>query len=184
LKPAVNNFVNNQNIKSMKKQISIALTAMLVLTSFASFSQQSALTKKAALEKANIKFYNNIWEVAINEGRANILDSVYADNAVLHTLPETKGKVNCAAYYKNYVTGFSNRQFIVKEILASGNKLVKYWQFKGKHTGDFFGIPATNKDVDVIGCTIATIVNGKITEEQDFFDNLEFLQQLGLMPRQ
>jgi hypothetical protein len=69
-------------------------------------------------------------------------------------------------------------------VIASGNKLVKYWQFKGKHTGVFFGIPATNKDVDVIGCTIATIVDGKITEEQDFFDNLEFLQQLGLMPRQ
>ena len=69
-------------------------------------------------------------------------------------------------------------------MIASGNKLVKYWQFKGKHTGDFFGIPATNKNVDVIGCTIATIVKGKVTEEQDFFDNLEFLQQLGLMPRQ
>ena len=46
-----------------------------------------------------------------------------------------------------------------------------------------FGIPATNKDVDVIGCTIATIVNGKITEERDFMDMLEFLQQLGIMPR-
>nr|MBP6145215.1 ester cyclase [Sediminibacterium sp.] len=41
----------------------------------------------------------------------------------------------------------------------------------------------TNKDVDVIGCTIATIVNGKITEEQDFMDNLEFFRQLGLMAR-
>jgi steroid delta-isomerase-like uncharacterized protein len=168
----------------MKKQISIALTAIFVLASMAAFSQNMSLEKKAALEKANIKFYNNIWEVAINEGRASILDSVYSDNAVLHTVPEIKGKANCAAYYKNYVTGFSNRQFIVKEVLASGNKLVKYWQFKGKHTGVFFGIPATNKDVDVIGCTIATIENGKVTEEQDFFDNLEFLQQLGLMPRQ
>jgi len=26
-------------------------------------------------------------------------------------------------------------------------------------------------------------VDGKITEEIDFFDNLEFLRQLGLMPR-
>jgi hypothetical protein len=34
--------------------------------------------------------------------------------------------------------------------------------------------------VDVIGCTIATIIDGKITEEQDFFDNLEFFKQLGL----
>jgi predicted ester cyclase len=68
-------------------------------------------------------------------------------------------------------------------MFASGNKITKHWQFKGKHTGNFFGIPATNKDVDLIGCTIATIVNGKITEEQDFFDNLTFLQQLGLMAK-
>ena len=174
----------------MKKQIFIAITAMFFLASCANKAentqnvQTSDLEKKAALEASNIKFYDNIWEVAINEGRTSILDSVYTDSAVLHTVPEIKGKVNCAAYYKNYVTGFSNRQFIVKEMFASGNKLVKYWQFKGKHTGVFFGIQPTNKDVDVIGCTIATIVDGKITEEQDFFDNLEFLQQLGLMPRQ
>ena len=61
--------------------------------------------------------------------------------------------------------------------------MTKFWQFKGKHTGSFFGIPATNKDVDVIGCTIATIENGVITEERDFMDNLEFFRQLGLMPR-
>ena len=169
----------------MKKTVVIAITAVFFLTSCANnaehapSSQNSDLEKKAALEASNIKFYNNIWEVAINEGRASILDSVYTDSAVLHTVPEIKGKENCAAYYKNYVTGFSNRQFIVKEIIASGNKLVKYWQFKGKHTGDFFGIPATNKDVDVIGCTIATIENGKVTEEQDFFDNFEFFRQLG-----
>jgi predicted ester cyclase len=168
----------------MKKQILIAITAMFFLTSCADNAKNAELVKKSTVEASNIKFYNNIWEVAINEGRANILDSVYADNAVLHTVPETKGKVNCAAYYKNYVTGFTNRKFIVKEVIASGNKLVKYWQFKGKHTGVFFGIQATNKDVDVIGCTIATIVDGKITEEQDFFDNLEFLQQLGIMQRQ
>lgn len=139
--------------------------------------------QKMDVASTNIKFYSHVWDVAINEGRINILDSAYADNAVLHTVPETKGKANCIAYYANFVTGFSNRQFNIKETFAQGNKLVKYWQFKGKHTGTFFGIPATNKDVDVIGCTIATIINGKITEEQDFFDNLVFLQQLGLMAK-
>ena len=72
----------------------------------------------------------------------------------------------------------------VKEIFADGDKLVKYWQFKGKHTGPFFGIPATGKDVDVSGVTIAKMKDGKIAEEQDFMDNLEFMQQLGLIPRQ
>jgi steroid delta-isomerase-like uncharacterized protein len=167
----------------MKKQISIAITALFVLVATSAFAQNGSLAKKAELEKANIKFYGNVWEVAINEGKIDILNTAYTEDAVLHTVPETKGKANCVAYYTNYVTGFSNRQFIVKEMFASGNKITKHWQFKGKHTGNFFGIPATNKDVDLIGCTIATIVNGKITEEQDFFDNLTFLQQLGLMAK-
>lgn len=159
-----------------KKHFAPALV-LCVMSSLQIFAQ------KADVATRNIKFYSHVWDVAINEGRINILDTAYADNAVLHTVPETKGKANCVAYYANYVAGFSNRQFIVKETFAQGNKLVKYWQFKGKHTGTFFGIPATNKDVDVIGCTIATIINGKITEEQDFFDNLTFLQQLGLIAK-
>ena len=158
-------------------------TFIAVLVLVCSLSSVNVFAQKADQASKNIKFYSKVWDVVINEGRVNILDTAYAENAVLHTVPETKGKANCIAYYANYVTGFSNRQFTVKETFAQGNKLVKYWQFKGKHTGTFFGIPASNKDVDVIGCTIATIVNGKITEEQDFFDNLEFLQQLGIMPR-
>jgi len=121
--------------------------------------------------------------VAIVEGRVNILDTAYSADVVLHTVPEVKGAANAKAYYANYVTGFTEREFIIKDIFGQGNKVTKYWQFKGTHTGDFFGIPATGKKVDVIGCTIATIVDGKITEEIDFFDNLEFFRQLGLMPR-
>lgn len=142
-------------------------------------TNQSA--QKEKIENDNVKFYGNVWEVAINEGRINILDTAYASDVVLHTVPEIKGKDSAKAYYANYVTGFSNRQFIVKEMFAKGDKLVKYWEFKGTHSGPFFGIPATGKTIDVIGCTIATIVNGKITEEQDFFDNYEFLKQIGII---
>ena len=160
------------------KKLLLLVCVVSVLTSC-----QSENDKKADLGKKNVDFYANVWEVAINEGRINILDSSYVDDAVIHTVPEVKGKANARAYYENYVTGFSERKFIVKEIFADGDKLVKYWQFKGKHTGTFFGIPATGKDVDISGCTIVKMKDGKIAEERDFMDNLEFMQQLGLMPR-
>ena len=156
----------------MKKQTIFVGVLMLIFVSTNSFGQKTDLATK------NIKNYNHVWDVVINEGRISILDTAYAENAMLHTTPATMGKANCIAYYNNHITGFSNRQFTVKESIAQGNKVVKYWNFKGKHTGSFFGIPATNKEVNVIGCTIATIVNGKITEEQDFMDNLEFFRQL------
>ncbi|MHA8083187.1 ester cyclase [Aquirufa sp. A-Brett2-15D] len=142
----------------------------------------SEADKNAKVGAENVAYYSRIWEVAVNEGRTNILDSAYTDDAVLHTVPEVKGKANCKAYYENFVTGFSDRQFIVKEMFADGDKLVKHWQFKGKHTGSFFGIPATGKTVDVIGCTIAKMKDGKIAEEQDFMDNMVLMQQLGLLP--
>jgi steroid delta-isomerase-like uncharacterized protein len=146
------------------------------------FSCTSEADQKAKVAAENVAYYSRVWEVAINEGRTNILDSAYTEDAVLHTVPEVKGKANCKAYYSNFVTGFSDRQFIVKEIFADGDKLVKYWQFKGKHTGDFFGIPVTGKTVDVLGCTIAKMKDGKIAEEQDFMDNMVFMQQLGILP--
>ena len=156
---------------------------VLLAISVSLFACKSEADKSEKIAQDNIKFYSKVWDEVINEGKISVLDTAYAPDVVLHTVPETKGAANVKAYYANYVTGFSDREFIVKETFAQGNKLTKYWIFKGKHTGDFFGIPATGKTISVEGCTIATIINGKITEERDFFDNLEFLRQLGLMPR-
>lgn len=158
---------------------------MLLLFGFSLVSTacQSENDKRAAVGKANVEYYGRVWDVAINQGNTSILDSAYVDDAVLHTVPEITGKANVKAYYQNFVDGFSNRTFVVKEIFADGDRLVKYWQFKGTHTGTFFGIPATGKDVDVLGATLVTMRDGKIAAEQDFMDNLEFMRQLGIIPR-
>jgi predicted ester cyclase len=69
----------------------------------------------------------------------------------------------------------------IKEIFAIVDKLTKFREFKGTHIGDFMGIPATGKTIDVEGFTFARMVNGKIVEEQDFMDNMDFMKQLGLL---
>ncbi len=159
----------------------IKKTILTIFVAASLLACTSEADKNAKLASDNVSYYSRVWDVAINEGRTNILDTAYAENVVLHTVPEVKGKANAKAYYANFVTGFSDRQFTVKEIFADGDKLVKYWEFKGKHTGSFFGIPATGKSISVLGCTIAKMKDGKIVEEQDFMDNLDFMKQLGLM---
>ena len=56
---------------------------------------------------------------------------------------------------------------------------MKHWNFKGTHTGDFFGIPATGKKVDIDGVNLVKMKDGKIAQEKDFMDNLLFNQQQG-----
>ena len=74
--------------------------------------------------------------------------------------------------------------FTIVDAFGQGDKIVKHWNFKGKHTGVFFGIPATGKVVNVYGVTLVKMNDGKIVQEQDFMDNLEFMQQLEIIPRQ
>jgi len=101
----------------------------------------------------------------------------------MHASPTDVVGINSArAYYANYLTGFTDITFTIKDVFGMDEKLVKHWNFKGKHTGVFFGIPPTGKNVDIDGVTLVRMDNGKIAEERDFLDNLEFMQQLGLIP--
>ena len=136
----------------------------------------------AQIEK-DIKMYSATWDEIINkENLALFNDTKFDKNITLIMNPENViGVENVKAFYTNYITGFSNIEFTIVDIFGQGNKIVKHWNFKGKHTGDFFGIPATGKSVDIDGTTLVVMKNGKIAQEQDFMDNMSFMQQLGLL---
>lgn len=81
-------------------------------------------------------------------------------------------------YHANFITGFSDIKFEIKEIFGNGDKLTKHWVFTGKHTCEFFGVRPTGKIVTLEGSTIVRMQGGKIAKEQDFFDNMDLLTQL------
>ena len=169
-------------------QIITAFITVFFLSMACSAPANEAAEKALAAqnkEDASIKMYSHVWDEIINKRRLDLFnDSNFTKNVVMHVSPKDAVGIDSArAYYANYLTGFSNVTFTIKDVFAQGDKLVKHWNFKGTHTGVFFGIPATGKTVDVDGVTLVRMDNGKIAEERDFFDNLEFMQQLGLIPR-
>lgn len=135
---------------------------------------------------ANLKMYETTWDKIINERKIDLINGDNFDaNITLVTVPENiVGIEGFKAYYNNYLTGFSNVTFTIVDAFGQGDKIVKHWNFKGTHSGDFFGIPATGKEVNVDGVTLVLMKDGKIAREQDFMDNLEFMQQLGIIPRE
>ena len=150
-------------------------------------NSNNGTTKATAIDPvaANIKMYTHVWDEIINNRKLDMFnDSNFTKRVVMHASPsDVVGIDSARAYYANYLTGFSDISFTIKDVFGMENKLVKHWNFKGTHTGIFFGIPATNKKVDIDGVTLVRMESGKIAEERDFFDNLEFMQQLGLIPR-
>ena len=81
-------------------------------------------------------------------------------------------------FYMNYLNGFSDIEFTILDAFGQGERIVKHWNFKGTHTGDFFGIPTTGNKLDLSGTTLVTMKDGKIAKEQDFFDMQSLILQL------
>jgi uncharacterized protein len=131
----------------------------------------------------DIKMYEQVWDNIVNKDQIDLInDKNFDSNITLISQPENIVGIEAfKSFYQNYISGFSEKKFTIVEILSQGNKIVKQWNFKGKHTGTFFGIPPTGKSVDLSGVTIAVMKNGKIAQEQDFMDSMVFLQQLGLV---
>jgi len=163
--------------------IVLPLVAILFITASCGGSKTTESVKEDSVA-VNIKMYTQVWDAIINKGKLDLFnDSNFTKDVVMHSNPtDVIGIDSAKAYYANYLTGFSNISFTIKDVFGQGNKLVKHWNFSGTHTGVFFGIPATGKKVSIDGVTLVRMSNGKIAEEKDFFDNLDFMTQLGLIP--
>jgi len=130
----------------------------------------------------NIAMYSKVWDDIINNGNLDAINDSNFDTGITAVMsPENIVGIDAFKdYYSNFVNGFSNKEFTIVDIFGQGDKLVKHWRFKGTNSGEFFGMPATGKDVILEGTTLVEMKDGKIAKEQDFFDNMVFMQQMGI----
>jgi len=119
-----------------------AYGSKLILFFFSMLIVTSSLAADDANVARNIAFYSNLWDEIINHGKLEMInDQNFVPAVIVHASPENITGIDAMkAYYANYLTGFSDIEFSINDIFGQGNKLVKYWTFKGTHTGDFFGI--------------------------------------------
>ena len=73
----------------------------------------------------------------------------------------------------------------VNQTHVSGNTVIFELTWTGTHTGPMMSpkgeIPATHKSVEVRGCYLSEVENGKVTYVRHYFDMATLLGQLGLM---
>ena len=163
----------------MKKQIK----HLLIFTSIGLVAIGCETPQEDLKLSENLKTYQEAWSQFFDERNMEIINEQYFTEDVTVVIPGDNivGIEGTKNYYGNFLTGFSDAEFTFVDIFGQGDKLVKHWNFKGTHDGDFFGIPPTGKSLNLFGTTLILMENGKIKQEHDFYDNLDMLNQLGLM---
>ena len=82
-----------------------------------------------------------------------------------------------------YRAAFPDLRMEAEDVLASGDKVVARVRATGTHQGEFMGMPATGKSVDVQVIDIMRFgEDGLVREHWGLFDALGMMQQLGAIP--
>jgi uncharacterized protein len=77
---------------------------------------------------------------------------------------------------------FPDLRYEIDAVYAEGDKAAMRYHVCGTHTGDFRGLPPTNKRIELTGHMMFRIIDGKIAEAHGFWDVLGLMQQLGILP--
>ena len=131
---------------------------------------------------ASLVEYQRVWLEGINRGDVSAADEAFASDCVVH-ITGVAEPFRGVGPWKEFVAGmlkaFPDLHFTMEEQLVQGDCVAHRWHATGTHTGPLGAAPATGKSVVIDGLIIDRVVDGKVQERWEQFDQARMLQQLG-----
>lgn len=125
------------------------------------------------------RWFEEVW----NQGKIETIHELLAPDAITKgqtfTKEEIRGPKEFEAFVRQINAVFANQQIKIEDIFGAGDKVVARWSATMTHKDNGLGVPATNKVVRITGTSIGRIVDGKIVEGWDNWDQLGLLEQIG-----
>ena len=122
----------------------------------------------------------------INAGDIDGFGELLAEDFVEHEeMPGLEpSKEGVKQLFHMYRAAFPDLRMDAQDVLVSGDKAVARVRATGTHQGEFFGMPATGKSVNVQLIDITRFGDdGLAREHWGVFDALAMMQQLGAIPQ-
>jgi steroid delta-isomerase-like uncharacterized protein len=120
-----------------------------------------------------------------NRGNYAVVNELVASDIVVHASTpdgEIHGPEGVKQFYATLRRAFPDIHFTIEDQIAEGDRVVTRWTARGTHRGEFNGIPPTGKQGAISGIDIDRIADGKVVECWPNADELDLLQQLGVIP--
>jgi steroid delta-isomerase-like uncharacterized protein len=115
------------------------------------------------------------------DGFGDLLADDFVEHEATPGLEPTKEGVK--AFFRMYMDAFPDLRMEPEDVLPSGDKVVTRARGTGTQRGEFMGMPATGKSIDVELIDIMRFRDdGLVQEHWGVFDTLKMMQQLGAVP--
>lgn len=134
----------------------------------------------AELQAKTLKAYFE----ATNARDAKKLAALYTDGAVVKIAgapSDASGREAVAQSYEKLFGAFGDYKVAPSRVFVKGDVAIVEWAFNATHTGDLWGIKATEKKVGSPGVDVLWFSpEGQIKEQHTYYDGGTILAQIGL----
>lgn len=130
-----------------------------------------------------IAAYERTWVEALNRGDVSVADSVFASDCVIHINGSPERNLSLDGFKQmmsGLVAAFPDLHLTIEDQIAAGDKVATRWVAVGTNSADFGSVPATGRQVRVDGLILDRVVEGRVVERWEQWDQMGMLQQLGL----
>jgi steroid delta-isomerase-like uncharacterized protein len=122
-------------------------------------------------------WYEELW----NKWNLSAADELFSADYQLHIpgIPVPLDRNGAKQVVTMFSGSFPDLTHTVDEVIAEGNTVAARWTVTGTHRGEFQGIPASGKCVQLSGITVHHLADGRVRETWLAFDAATLLQQIG-----
>ena len=125
---------------------------------------------------------------AFNDHDESRIRELNGENAVLESPGDVhvRGREAATQYAMAWLNAFPDARLTVTNELVSGDWVTQEFTFEGTHEAPLSGpageVPATNRRLNGRGVQIFRVENDTVVDTRLYFDQVQILTQLGLMP--
>ena len=96
-----------------------------------------------------------------------------------------RGPDEIRAFFDELFAAIPDSELIVDRVIADDRRAVVQWRLRGNFAGGSFqGLDAPGRHVEMRGCDVLEIEDGRITRSTAYSDGLDFARQIGMLPPQ
>ena len=131
-----------------------------------------------------VDLIRRFYEEVLSNGNTEVIGDLVTDDVVDHEpFPgQPDGIEGVRQFAAMMAAAFSDVKATLGPSLESGDLASAQVTITGRHTGEFMGVPASDKQFEIEAIDLIRIEDGKCAEHWGVTDNMALMQQIGAIP--
>jgi steroid delta-isomerase-like uncharacterized protein len=132
----------------------------------------------------DVTAYERIWVEGLNRGDVSVADQAFAPECVIHMNGSPDPNLSLGGFKEmigGMLVAFPDFRMTVEDQIVAGEKVATRWTAEGTNSGALGPVPATGRHIQISGLILDRVVDGKVIERWEQWDQMGMMQQLGLV---